>query len=580
MSDEKVDIKINKLVDNADIHEVVENISKAFNRNTPEFKARLKQSIELPETAKALQKGVSQDAAEKVCNKLKKLGLECKIEQPLTIDFEVIQPKFVCPACGHEQEPDNSGNDVCTECGVVGSKYAAHASKAKIYESEKRRLENQRKVQEQDALDHQERQKEEAIREQIREQLGVKKANKNPATKIIFGLIAVACGALAYTQSGYFSAPETSEDSAIIATKKQNTASSPHQPQTIARAPKPITITDLQRVAKIQTLVSNSNTMGAGSQFAQVDENFDEALAAYEAISSPDEQMVAMASITDSLQSFPDPSPSLRKLETHFTSAQGPSKKLLEEKIVQGWLNTNNDEQAIHFVNKIEDKFEQTTALRTILEHQINTPEKTEATRKTMATMLERAETLNTANQEAQVYSAISTAYALMGKKAESEKFLDLAFTKTDLILQLEEKIDAYCHIAEDRMKINDEELGLHLYQNATELAFGLSKYNPAKPAALRSLAISQARIGNFLDAREAVNAIKNKTLKIKTLSELAKFASEAENPTLAKSFLSQAKNETTQVKNSKEKAQLALIIEKNLSLIAFADKNQRPVQK
>lgn len=576
MSEAKVDVKIERLVDGADMQEVIAKIASAFNRDTDAFKARLQQSIEIPETATALQKGVSREAAEQACKKLENLGLKCKIEEQLSINFEVIQPKFLCPACGHEQQPTQGGDDVCSECGVVASKYAANASKAKIYDSEKRRLENQRQVQEQDAQDAQERKQEEALRDQIREQLGVKKPSPKPATKAaIGGLIAIACGVIFYTQSSYFSSPEATEGlnpslASQAQTATETAANSPKAPQ--AGKQKSAVVTDMQRVAQIQALVSSSDTMGAASQFAQVDENFDEALEAYEAISSPDEQMVAIGSITDSLQSLPDPSRSLKKLETHVASTQGNNRKVLEQKIVEGWLNADNDGQAINFVSSIEHGYDRETALLSILDHQVANPKTADATQQTIKSILHQAEKQNAPSQEARLYSAISRAYALMGKEAESEKFLDLAFTQTDLILQLEDKIEAYCQIAEDRMEINDEELGLHLYQNATELAFGLSKYNAAKPAALRSLALSQARIGNFLDAREAADEIKHRATHIKTLGELAKLAKEAKKLNLAKSFLSQANTEMEQIKNTKEHAKLKRMIATDLDLIALAE--------
>ena len=547
-----INVKILGLKDNHSVEPVVEQVALHYKRDTPEFKDNLKAAIANPKLAKPLLQNLDQVAADQACQILEGFGLVCEAqeEEEFSIAFETIEEHHRCPACNHEQPKDENGADVCVECGVVASKYS-ESSQQKIYAEEKQKLANQQlrntreKEQQQAVLE------EENIRDNVRAQLGLQNKSKKSRPMMALSIVAIAAVAgLVATQTEFGQSLLSAKDTTQAAVETAEPAGKARVTMATLQAiaskaaqqggVKPVS--DAQRVAAIEALVNSGNAVIDTKLNQQQPSNlsntvsvetYTQAFSNAKEITDPTQKLTAIQAIASSATSQTHTDASLALFEKEFRGYSYAGTEKLGHQIIRAWLKREDVDHAYQAALQFRAPYQKSEALRNIVRWQVANLDKPEFSLALESLQQTRSNVKETQNR-AQILSTISYIYKVIGKENQSEKYLDLAFNQSDLTLRVDDKITALSRIGEDRLALNDTELGLHIFENIKTMATGLSKYNPAKARSFRTIAISLAKSGNFLDAQQSIGEILDAEIRQDALIEVAHIATEADKLEIA----------------------------------------------
>ncbi len=547
-----INVKILGLKDNHSVDPVVEQVALHYKRDTQEFKDNLKAAIANPKLAKPLLQDLDQVAAKQACQILEGFGLVCEAqeEEEFSIAFETVEKHHHCPACNHEQPKDESGNDVCVKCGVVASKYS-ESSQQKIYAEEKQKLATQQLRSTRETEQQQAELKEENIRDNVRAQLGLQTKPKNSRSMMALSFVAIAAiGGMVATQTEFVQslllAKETTQASVETVEPAGKARVTMATLQAIAsqaaqqRGVQPVS--DAQRVATIEALVNsgsavidthlNQQQLSETSSAVSV-ETYIQAFANAKKITDPTQKLSAIQAIASSATSQTHSDVSLALFEKEFRGFSYAGTEKLGHQIVHAWLKRDDVDHAYQAALQFRDPYQKSEALRNIIQWQAANLDKPDFSL-ALKSLAQIRNSVKATQNRAQVLSTISYIYKISGQENQAEKYLDLAFGQSDLSLRVDHKITALSRIGEDRLALNDTELGLHIFENIKTMASGLSKYNPAKARSFHTIAISLAKSGNFLDAQQSINEILNAEIRQDALIEVAHIATEADKLEIA----------------------------------------------
>ena len=548
-----INVKIQGLKDNHSVDQVVEQVAIHYKRDTEEFKNNLKAAISNPQLAKPLLQDLDAAAAEQACQILAGFGLVCEAQEAeeLSLAFETIEHQHRCPACNHEQPKDTDDADVCQQCGVVASKYS-DSGKQKIFAEEKQKLATQQLRSARETEQQQADLEEKNIRNNVRAQLGLGKKPKKSTPMIALSIIAIAA-------AGGFFATQTELGQSLLATQEPVASVEATPPAGKARVSMATlqaiattqaqqqgagqTVSDAQHAAAIEALVnSGSSEIGAadinlGLPPANSDtisvETYTQAFSEAKAMIDPAQKLNAIQAIAKSATSQNHDEVALALFEKEFRGFSYAGTEKLGHQIVLAWLKRADLNRASQAAAQFRDQYQKSEALRNIVQWQVANIETPDFNR-----ALESLEQINkemkATQYRAHVLSTISYIYTTRGNATQAEATLDLAFEQADLTLRVDDKITALSRIGEDRLALDDTELGLHIFENIKTMANGLSKYNPAKARSLHTIAISLARSGNFLDAQQSIGEILNADARQDALIQVANIATEADKLEIA----------------------------------------------
>lgn len=558
-----VNIKIRGIAEGHSLESVIEQVAIHYKRDTDEFKKGLRDAIAAPELAKPLMQDLDDEEADRACELLAGFGLLCEKEETFSLELAEIEKMQRCPACGHEQKAAEDGNDICESCGVVASKYN-NSARQKILEEEKHRLALKQRHAAVQAEKEQAEREEEAIREEIQAQLGVKR--KSIGRKPLIGIGAVVSLAAIATisqldaikamrnpqkpvETAQASAPEKARPRRISMAKLQAAASLAAQKAAEQRPPLQ---GDARRLDEIQTLLeipaAPSGTAQTGktatanaalpplSESASY-EHFSQAFDEAEKIRDPKQKAVALDLIVDRALNQKHSAKTLTLFEKKFRGFGVGKTPALGDKIVTAWLESGDSAHAFKTAAEMRNPFQRAEAIRKVflweIEH--NSAPDFKTSRKLLD---EAVGKIRSPYEKAKVLSTISRLYQIEGDSKQSERYLEKAFDQSDLALQIDHKIDALNRIAVDRIAVDDSELGLQIFDNITELASGLSKYNPAKSRSFAIIARGQAQSGNYIDAKKSILEIQDDEIRADILGQVAEMAIRDNKPDIASVFL------------------------------------------
>ncbi len=550
-----VNIKIRGIAEGHALESVIEQVALHYKRNTDEFKKGLREAIAAPELAKPLMQDLSDEEADRACELLGGFGLICEKEETISLALEEIEKKHRCPACGHEQKAAEDGNDICESCGVVASKYNSSA-RQKILEEEKRRLALKQRHASVEAEREQAEREEESIREEIQAQLGVSKKTigRKPLIGIgmavsIAAIVAISqldtirslAGKPATGQTAETAEPAQAGTPRISMAKLQAAASLAAQANAVSPAPLQ---GDAQHFEQLQTLLqqppeSNPATAEKTASHPQptAHERYARAFREAESIHDPKQKATALDLIIDKALTQNHSPETLTLFERKFRGFGIGKSAELGEKILSAWLENGDAAHAFKTAASMRNPFQRAESVRKVFLWEVDHDSAPDF-ESSLKLLSEAVPQIRLPHEKSKVLSTISRLYQLEGKHKQAEKYLEQAFDQSDLALQIDHKIDALNRIAVDRIAVEDSELGLQIFDNISELASGLSKYNPAKSRSFAIIARGQAQVGNYMDAKKSILEIRDDEVRANTLGAVAEMAIRDNKPDIASVFL------------------------------------------
>jgi len=190
MSVQKFDYIITQVAPNAPINALSKQLAKVLKREAQQLELQLTDLANQRGQGFPLLRNTSLQNVEKLSAFLNKYGIQGEHRESLRVEVTVEVPKYICPACNHQQEDDGKG--ICQKCGVVASRYESVKRKKDIFESERRHQQSEIQYNLDEAKKAREKAEEEALREEARRKLGIRTKRQQKTTQWLVGTVMVA----------------------------------------------------------------------------------------------------------------------------------------------------------------------------------------------------------------------------------------------------------------------------------------------------------------------------------------------------------------------------------------------------
>jgi tetratricopeptide (TPR) repeat protein len=470
---------------------------------------------------------------------------------------------FSCPSCGHKQEEVGDGSDICSQCGLVGSKYSRVSGKKKLIELEKRRYETiQRHRQNQESQQDEQNLREKEIKE-IRKQFGWedKFKTKTALMSSISVLALVGSVAVVYalqdvkTQSvPPHSEQLASSESFELAGSGASVDSSLYSEEDLPSSK------NRQAEQHVKTLNQIARKQGAGGNYEAAQQTHQKALLAADKIKDSDfrDQMVASVSqnqarigqLDQSMETAKDIKDA--KLRAEALSAivtersqvgdnlgskrafaqmmetvkQAESKEKInstyvQEHILEYSINNEDFSQALEITAQDDNPLRRALSLTKVVDAQLRLID-IPAAKKTMALIEKSMEGVKGVSHRAKALSVLGRLHAILGSEKCSRQYFALALQSARHIEDFAERAKAYSAIAREQWAAGRKASADQTFAQAKEFAFLVSMDEVARDKALRIIADDLASIKEFAQALKIADKIKSPYLHSATLKNVA----------------------------------------------------------
>ncbi|MEZ5478368.1 MAG: hypothetical protein R3E95_13075 [Thiolinea sp.] len=176
----------------------------------PYLEYKLSEALLFEKSSSAILDGIDEEQGKYYQDEFRKLKVETELRPTLQLvdketENEDDKPTYTCPACGHQQPQAGSDDmNTCNQCGVVGEKFSKSRKRQEVFETEKRKMEQQRQKDKKAAQEQADMAETEAMRQEARARLGIREKfnikDKGQAVSVLVGAAVVSVMGVA----GYF----------------------------------------------------------------------------------------------------------------------------------------------------------------------------------------------------------------------------------------------------------------------------------------------------------------------------------------------------------------------------------------
>ena len=546
MAEQCYDLMITGIKEDESSEAVIKRLSSLCEKDDRLSELAIREAIFLNKKVRIFYNFSYTDAMQKKAI-LEQCGLVCILEPVLSLVEKVVEtPKYTCPACGHIQEKSENDSDICDQCGVVGAKYDTKRDRDNLVELEKAHINTVQEYREEDARKEEERKFREQERKKIRKQLGAHSAIS--LKQLLIGA-SLTLSALAATALAYFIYDNEHSEREVVENEHIPLAQSASK-MNGSRNNEPV-----NRLSVEQMTAGYSDKMVAqtpiNSKAIEDEQTLEQAIKAADGIKDATTRAETLSTLASKQAKSGDSKSSeqvfARALETLQTAKNDTQRHAILEAIAKARIDTGNIDKALQIALKIDKPYQRSKLLIDIAQAQF-AAQNWKAAEQTLARITRDSMELNDPGEKAQILSSIAKLYAITGNQIVVNDNFSLALENANQIEDPSMRVSVLCTIAKDQVEADKREASGQTIANAERIAALLGQDDNLHADALHTIALTRASIGDFHQATEVSDSIKDAYMRAKTLKEIAELEILIGKPDSAKQTLMHALEATRNI--------------------------------
>lgn len=481
MSEKKYDVIITSVEPQAELTLLSAKLGKALRKNPQQIEFALNEIASLSGADFTIVHGIPETKAKQLQAYLAKHGLGSDLRAEISLEVMEEVNEYCCPACGHLQEADANGDDVCEKCGVIAKKYAEVQKRKEIFESERRRHEALQRMKEDELQKSSAALEEERLREEARKKLGIRKKQATSIALVIVFLAVCSAAVLYIYYDQLFPAEQiaASDDQASVNSKSKKQALlsiSPSGGNIVINAPSAVTSSGAEAAmansagaSTIQAnVVTKENTEGLSDTTTQnialqmhnqtqeaagdsIEPDVKAEIMAYGIDSDSSRSAVLkMLNSEDEVAIDGITSQQLKKGINELAQGEDPLFIASNTKLAVSLENADFT-QALDAVDMVNNPYQKSVLLYQVIQAEIEnhkSPQLIDNHILQLAQWLEQEKDLVT---QIKIQSLLSAAYGLAGEKKAASLNLIIAIEKLHNIQSAETKTKLLCTLSRDQ---------------------------------------------------------------------------------------------------------------------------------